>query len=75
MKIPKEVVRIHESKKGQTTNYKMTNNYQHRSSPSSALSVIGAWPYERVQMSRTIVFIFSLVCICFTSNSKGETLV
>jgi hypothetical protein len=59
MKIPKEVVRIHESKKGQTTNYKMTNNDQHRSSPSSALSVIDAWPYERVQMSRTIVFIFS----------------
>jgi hypothetical protein len=59
MKIPKEVVRIHESKKGQTTNYKMTNNDQHRSSPSSALSVIGAWPYERVQMSRTILFIIS----------------
>jgi hypothetical protein len=45
--------------KGQTSNYKMTNNDQHKSSPSSALSVIGAWPYERVQMSRTIVFIFS----------------
>ena len=37
----KGVVRIHKSKKGQTTNYKMTNNDQHRSSPISALSVIG----------------------------------
>ena len=59
MKIPKEVVKIHESKNGQTTNYKMTNNNQHRSSPISALSVIDAWPYERVQMSRTVVFIIS----------------
>ena len=59
MKIPKEVVRIHESKNGQTTNYKMTNNNQHRYSPISALSVIDAWPYERVQMSRTVVFIIS----------------
>ena len=59
MKIPKEVVRIHESKNGQTTNYKMTNNNQHRSSPIPALSVIDAWPYERVQMSRTVVFIIS----------------
>jgi hypothetical protein len=59
MKIPKEVVRIHESKNGQTTNYKMTNNNQHRSSPISALSVIDAWPYERVQMSRTVVLIIS----------------
>jgi hypothetical protein len=34
----KEVVRW---KKGQTSNYKMTNNDQHKSSPKSALSIIG----------------------------------
>jgi hypothetical protein len=28
--------------KGQTTNYKITNNDQHQSSPKSTLSVIGA---------------------------------
>jgi hypothetical protein len=38
---------------GQTTNYKMTNNDQQNSSPNSALSVIAAWQYERVQISRT----------------------
>jgi len=38
----------------------MTNNDQHKSSPKSALSVIGVWQYERVQMSRTF-FIFFLV--------------
>ena len=42
--------------KGQTTNYKMTNNDQHKSSPISALSVIGVWKYERVQMSRKLFF-------------------
>ena len=30
---------------GQTTNYNMTNNDQHKSSPKSARSVIGAWQY------------------------------
>jgi hypothetical protein len=40
---------------GQTTNYKMTNNDQQNSSPKSALSVIAAWQYERVQMSRTLL--------------------
>ena len=43
--------------KGQTTNYKMTNNDQHQSSPKSALSIIGACLYERVQMSRTQFFV------------------
>jgi hypothetical protein len=47
--------------KGQTTNYKMTNNDQHQSSPKSAISVIGVWQYERVQMSRTLFVILSLV--------------
>jgi hypothetical protein len=42
--------------KGQTSNYKMTNNDQHKSSPKAALSVIGVWQYERVQMSRTLCF-------------------
>ena len=43
--------------KGQTTNHKMTNNDQHKSSPISALSVIRVWQYERVQLSRTL-FLF-----------------
>jgi hypothetical protein len=36
----------------------MTNNDQHNSSPKAALSVIGVWLYERVQMSRTPLFYF-----------------
>ena len=35
----------------------MTNNDQHSSSPTSALSVIGVWLYEMVQMSRTPLFL------------------
>jgi hypothetical protein len=34
--------------KGQTSNYKMTNNDQHKSSPKSSLSIIGVWQYEKV---------------------------
>jgi hypothetical protein len=34
----------------------MTNNDQHSSSPRSAVSVIGVWLYEIVQMSRTPLF-------------------
>ena len=45
-------------KKGQTTNYKMTSNDQQKSSSKSALSVIGAWQYERVLMSRSHFFNF-----------------
>ena len=41
----------------------MTNNDQHKSSPTSAISVIGVWQYERVQMSRTLFVILSLVFI------------
>ena len=47
-------------KKGQTTNYKMTSNDQQKSSSESAFSVIGAWQYERSQMSRTLFFLFSI---------------
>jgi hypothetical protein len=36
----------------------MTNNDQHNSTPKSALSVIGVWLYEMVQMSRTPLFNF-----------------
>jgi hypothetical protein len=43
--------------KGQTNNYMMTNSDQHNSSPKSALSVIGVWLYELVQMSRTPFFL------------------
>ena len=39
----------------------MTNNDQHQSSPKSAISVIGAWQYESIQMSRTLFLIFSWV--------------
>ena len=35
----------------------MANNDQHNSSPKSALSVIGVWQYERVQMSKTPLFL------------------
>jgi hypothetical protein len=42
--------------KGQTNNYMMTNSDQHNSSPKSALSVIGVWLYQLVQMSRTPFF-------------------
>jgi hypothetical protein len=42
--------------KGQKTNYKMTSNNQHQSSPKSALSVIGIWHYQRVQMSRILFY-------------------
>ena len=45
--------------KGHTNNYKMTNKDQHQSSPKSALSVTGALQYERVQMSRTLSFVFN----------------
>jgi len=38
----------------------MTNSDQHKSSPKSALSVIGVWQYERVQMSRPPFFLFSI---------------
>ena len=38
----------------------MTNNDQHKSSPISALSVIGVWQYEKVQISRTYFFLFSI---------------
>jgi hypothetical protein len=41
----------------------MTNNDQHKSSPTSAISVIGVWQYGRVQMSRTLFLILSLVFI------------
>jgi hypothetical protein len=44
--------------KGHTTNYKMANNDPHKLSPKSAISVIGVWQYERVQMSRTLFFQF-----------------
>jgi hypothetical protein len=44
--------------KEQTNNYKMANNDQHNSSPKSSLSVIGVWLYERVQMSRTLLFFY-----------------
>ena len=47
--VTKEVVRIHKSKKDRH----LITNDQHKSSPISALSVIGVWQYERVQMSRT----------------------
>jgi hypothetical protein len=36
----------------------MTNNDQHNSSPTSALSVIGVWLYDIVQMSRTPLLYF-----------------
>jgi hypothetical protein len=38
----------------------MTNKDQHKLSPKSALSVIGVWQYERVQMSSTPFFLFSI---------------
>ena len=61
--------------KGETTNYKMTNNDQHQLSPKSALSIIGILQYQRVQMSRTLFFSFLLsFYICFNSNSKADTL-
>jgi len=44
--------------KGQKNNYKMTNNDQHNSSLKSALSVIGVWLYQMVQMNRTPFFHF-----------------
>jgi hypothetical protein len=56
----KEVIGIHKSKKGQETNYKMTNTDQQKSSPISALSVIGVRQYEMVQMSRILFFYFQL---------------
>jgi hypothetical protein len=49
----------------------MANNNQHNSSPKSTLSVIGVWLNEMVQMSRTPLFAFSKVVLCFNSNSKA----
>ena len=37
----------------------MANNDQHNSSLISALSVIGVWQYEKVQISRAYFFIFN----------------
>jgi hypothetical protein len=41
LKIPKRWSESIIRKKGQTNNYKMANNDQHKSSPKSTLSVIG----------------------------------
>jgi hypothetical protein len=57
---------------GQTTNYKMTNNDQHKSSPKSALLVIyNMKGFKWVE--HFFYFLFSFY-ICFNSNSKADTL-
>jgi hypothetical protein len=43
----------------------MTNNDQHNSYPNSALSVIGVWLYERVQMSTTPLFLLSVKFVLY----------